>query len=127
MPRNAHFWQVGLLEVILSEYLDKSHNFTNLIFMISSLQDSFPLPFRFSAMPVPMPLSGSIPFRTFDSCRSTYHSSHYKSFDSLFFPITVFLPFDFRGVGGESRPVLDIHCTKCQTLFSCTHNKLNNT
>ena len=27
LPRNAHFWQVGLLDIILSEYPDKSHNF----------------------------------------------------------------------------------------------------
>ena len=30
-------WQVGLLDVFLSEYPDKSHNFTNLIFMTSHL------------------------------------------------------------------------------------------
>ena len=29
---NAGFWYVGLLDVVLSKYLDKSHNFTNLIF-----------------------------------------------------------------------------------------------
>ena len=33
--RNAHFWQVGLLEIVLSEYPDKSHNFRNFIFMTS--------------------------------------------------------------------------------------------
>ena len=27
LPRNAHFWQVGLLDIILSEYPDKSHDF----------------------------------------------------------------------------------------------------
>ena len=32
LPRNANFWQVGVLDVVLSEYLDKSYNFTNLIF-----------------------------------------------------------------------------------------------
>ena len=32
MPRNASFWQVGLLDVVLLEYPDKSHDFTNLIF-----------------------------------------------------------------------------------------------
>ena len=30
---NASFWQKGLLNVVLSEYPDKSHNFTNLIFL----------------------------------------------------------------------------------------------
>ena len=34
-PEN--FWQVGLLDIVLSEYPDKSHNFTNFIFMTSSL------------------------------------------------------------------------------------------
>ena len=34
MPQNASFWQVGLLDVVLSDP-DKSHNFTNLIFMTS--------------------------------------------------------------------------------------------
>ena len=29
--------QVGVLDVVLSEYVDKSHNFTNLIFMTSPL------------------------------------------------------------------------------------------
>ena len=33
----ANLWQVGVLDVVLSEYLDKSHNLTNLIFMTSSL------------------------------------------------------------------------------------------
>ena len=39
LPRNASFWQVGLLYIVLSEYPDKSHYqfFTNLIFMMSSL------------------------------------------------------------------------------------------
>ena len=37
LPRNASFWQVGLLYIVLSEYPDKSHDFTNLIFMMSSL------------------------------------------------------------------------------------------
>ena len=36
----SDFWQVGVLGVVLSEYLDKFHNFTNLIFMTSSLQNS---------------------------------------------------------------------------------------
>ena len=33
-------WQIGLLDVVLLEYPDKSHNFTNLIFMTSSLLNS---------------------------------------------------------------------------------------
>ena len=37
MPRNAHFWQVGLLDIVFSEYPDKSHNFRNFIFMTSHL------------------------------------------------------------------------------------------
>ena len=37
LPRNAHFWQVGLLDIVLSEYPDKSYNFKNFIFMTSSL------------------------------------------------------------------------------------------
>ena len=28
---NAGFWYVGLMDVVLSEYLEKSDNFTNLI------------------------------------------------------------------------------------------------
>ena len=32
LPRNAHFWQVGLLDIVLSEYPDKSQNFRNFIF-----------------------------------------------------------------------------------------------
>ena len=35
LPPNAHFWQVGLLGIVLSEYPDKSHNFRNFIFMTS--------------------------------------------------------------------------------------------
>ena len=35
LPRNAHFWQVGLLDIVLSKYRDKSHNFKNFIFMTS--------------------------------------------------------------------------------------------
>ena len=37
---NAHFWQVGLLDIVLSEYPDKSHNFRKFIFMTSSLKYS---------------------------------------------------------------------------------------
>ena len=37
LPRKASFWRVGLLYIVLSEYPDKSHYFTNLIFMMSSL------------------------------------------------------------------------------------------
>ena len=37
LPQNAHFWQVGLLDVVLSEYPYKSHNFRDFIFMTSSL------------------------------------------------------------------------------------------
>ena len=33
-------WQVGLLDVVLLEYLDKSHNFTNVFVMTSSLLNS---------------------------------------------------------------------------------------
>ena len=40
MSRNSHFWQVGLLDVVLSEYPDKSLNFRNLFFMTSSLYGS---------------------------------------------------------------------------------------
>ena len=32
---NAHFRQVGLLDIFLSEYPDKFHNFRNFIFMMS--------------------------------------------------------------------------------------------
>ena len=42
-PQSAHFWQVGLLDIDLSEYLDKSHNFWNFIFMTSP----FSTPFKF--------------------------------------------------------------------------------
>ena len=35
LPRNAHFWQVGLLDIVLSEYPDKSHDVRNFIFMTS--------------------------------------------------------------------------------------------
>ena len=35
LPRNAHFRHVGLLDIVLSEYSDKSHNFGNFIFMTS--------------------------------------------------------------------------------------------
>ena len=40
MPQNASFWQVGLLDVVLSEYLDKSHNFTN--FLQSNIKQQQP-------------------------------------------------------------------------------------
>ena len=35
LPRDAHFCQVGLLDTVLSEYPEKSHNFKNFIFMMS--------------------------------------------------------------------------------------------
>ena len=35
LSHNTSFWQVGLLDVVRSEEPDKSHNFTNLIFMTS--------------------------------------------------------------------------------------------
>ena len=38
-PQNANFWQVSILDVVFSDYLDKFHKFTYFIFMTSSLQD----------------------------------------------------------------------------------------
>ena len=32
LPPNANFWQEGVLDVVLSEYLNKSHIFTNFHF-----------------------------------------------------------------------------------------------
>ena len=37
ISEKCSFWQVGLSDVVLSEYPDKSHNFRNLIFITSSL------------------------------------------------------------------------------------------
>ena len=42
LPRNAHFWEVGLLGIVLSEYFDKSHNFRNFIFMTSHFSTLYP-------------------------------------------------------------------------------------
>ena len=41
MPRNGHFWQVGLWDIVLSEYPEKSHNFRNFIFMTSHFSTLF--------------------------------------------------------------------------------------
>ena len=40
LPYNASFQQVGLSDVVLSKYPNKSHNFKNVVFMTSSLQNS---------------------------------------------------------------------------------------
>ena len=40
MPQIANFWRVGVLDVVLSEYLNKSHNFTNFIFYDVTLRYS---------------------------------------------------------------------------------------
>ena len=40
LPRNPSFWLVDHLDVVLSEYSDKSLNFRNLIFMTSPLSNS---------------------------------------------------------------------------------------
>ena len=37
LPQSAHFWQVGLFDIVPSEYPDKSHDFRNFIFMMSHL------------------------------------------------------------------------------------------
>ena len=37
--------KVGVLDVVLSEYVNKSHNFTNFIFMTPSLRNSIPSAF----------------------------------------------------------------------------------
>ena len=39
-PELLIFWRVGVFDVVLSEYLNKSHNFTNFILMTSSLRYS---------------------------------------------------------------------------------------
>ena len=44
-------WQIGLLHVVLLEYPDKSHNFTNLIFMTSSRLNSIVVDLRAGAGP----------------------------------------------------------------------------
>ena len=41
LPWNAHFWQEGLLDIVLSEYADKTHNFRNFIFMMSHFSTLF--------------------------------------------------------------------------------------
>ena len=43
LPRIANFWRVGVLEVVLSEYLNKSHNFTNSFSMTSHFGTLFML------------------------------------------------------------------------------------
>ena len=48
MPRNANFWQVGVLDIVLSEYLDKSYKFPNFIFMTSSPENSISMVMTFS-------------------------------------------------------------------------------
>ena len=41
-PENADFWQVGLQDIVLSEYPDKSHKyFRNFIFMTSHFSTLF--------------------------------------------------------------------------------------
>ena len=37
LSHNASFGQVGVADVVLSKYRNKSHDFKNLIFMMSSL------------------------------------------------------------------------------------------
>ena len=37
LHQNAHFWQVGLFDIVPSEYPDKSHDFRNFSFMMSHL------------------------------------------------------------------------------------------
>ena len=37
LPHNASFGLVGIADVVLSKYQNKSHNFKNLMFMTSSL------------------------------------------------------------------------------------------
>ena len=46
LTHNASFWQIGILDVVLSVYLDKSHNFSNLIFYVVTLWYSI----RFSSL-----------------------------------------------------------------------------
>ena len=40
LPRIANFWRVGVVDFVLSEYLNKSHNFTNFIFYEITLWNS---------------------------------------------------------------------------------------
>ena len=40
LPRIANFWRVGVLDVVLSEYLNKFHNFTNFIFYDVTVRNS---------------------------------------------------------------------------------------
>ena len=39
MPRNGHFWQVSLLHIVFSEYLDKSRDFRNFVLDFSTLSE----------------------------------------------------------------------------------------
>ena len=68
MPPNAHFWQVGLLDIVLSEYPDKSHNFRNFIFMTSHFSTLSLIIFnlielRFLSCTVPPSFNGFSPDR----------------------------------------------------------------
>ena len=60
LPRNPHFWQVRLLDIVLSEYPDKSHNFGNFIFMTSHFSTLF-LSFHSMQYPCTWDESNSLP------------------------------------------------------------------
>ena len=80
MPRNVNFWQVDFLDVVLSEYADKSHNFRNLIFMTSHLTDSM---------------------EKYDPC--TYHSVEVLATTNLHF----FVPFLLETETGKEKRRID--------------------
>ena len=145
MPRKAHFWQVGLLEVVLSEYLDKCYNFTNLIFMISSLQDSAVGPG--CLIPRSLPSHCFSGFRRCQcqcQCRDQFLfapsipvaartivlitnplTACFFFYYSFFFAITCYLIF----AASVANLALSLIYTarNVKLFFSCTHKKLNNT
>ena len=50
LPHNASFGLVGIADVVLSKYQDKSHNFKNLMFITSSLENSIDFILRISQL-----------------------------------------------------------------------------
>ena len=58
----AKFWQVGLSDVVLSEYPDKSHYFPNLIFMTSSFIKKFIQVVTSLGCPCPIPSAFELPW-----------------------------------------------------------------
>ena len=121
LPRIANFWRVGVLDVVLSEYLNKSHNFTKIIFMTSSLRYSIQFCDQ-NHGPAPFTLKSTFPslLRDDGTCDNILQNiySYVKHYSFIVYTVYVIL-LQLVNTGGflrKNSPYVEV-ILRCKKLY----------